>query len=392
MASPGPHIDLVLVIGYFRSALPMLSVIRHLSTRLRVGIRFQALNKGMEDKTGSVQKQFEDLCVQYGAILCESNVELSCRLMLVQQYSYTDEFVTSVHADIKADMVWGMLTLASMGIEVLDAFIVQFHVTRLTVPDKKLADYLLIARSAYSRYEEIEMIEVGLPFREYPVFPEFSVDWIVAAPTLFSFHTETGKQEFLRNVIKLMDQMLDTDVVAYKPHNGNVKDYFTPRLYAEVAHYIGWIPGMDTVLSVLVKYFPRLLGVHLSRILTALLHARVIRRALPMVSLTPLADMSIEAFLPGVRKGIIGGLSNTMWGSLFFGVPYYNCIRPEVRADGMSELVKKSSENLLDLNMGYFDVPYCNGDINQGSVSNKIAFDSERHKNIVDVVAAAFES
>lgn len=387
MTSFRQHYDLVLLIGYFRSALPMLAIIRHLSPRLRIGVRFLALGARMEDKAGGAQKIFEDLCLQFGATICSAGVVTRCRLMLVQQYPYTDDSAASVCADIKADKVWGMLTLAVMGIEVHDAFITQFGVTRLTVPDKWLADYLIASRGAQARYAGIEMVEVGLPFRKYPVFPDFSADWIVAAPTLFSFHTEAGKQRFLRDVLKLMAQMPTTDVVAYKPHNGNAKDYFTPRLYAGIARLIGWVPKVESLLDVMAWRTPRVLGVHLARTVTALLHARVTRRAVPMISLTPLADMSIEAFLPGVRRGVIGGLSNTIWGVLFFGLPYYNCVASENRAGGESELLKKSAESLLDMNMRYFGVSYCHGAIDQGATSALATYDPAWHQNLVDVVA-----
>lgn len=389
MTSFRQHCDLVLVIGYFRSALPMLAIIRHLSPLLRIGVCFQALSAQMDDKTGDAQKLFEELCRQYGATICDSGAITRCRLMLVQQYPYADDFVASVRADIKADKVWGMLTLAVMGIEAQDAFIAQFDVTRLTVPDKGLADYLIAARGAQARYAGIEMVEVGLPFRKYPVFPDFSADWIVAAPTLFSFHTEAGKQRFLRDVLKLMAQMCTTDVVAYKPHNGNAKDYFTPPLYAGIARVIGWVPKMESLLELVARRFPPGLGAHISPILTALLHAQVTRRAVPMISLTPLADMSLEAFLPGVRKGVIGGLSNTIWGASFFGLPYYNCVAPEERAGGESKLLKKSAASLLDLNISYFGVPYCYGLIDKGATNAKVAFDPVRHRSLVDAVEVA---
>lgn len=388
MTSPYKKFDLVLVIGYFRSALPMLSVIRHLSHRLLIGVRFQALSVQVDAKTGRAQKLFEELCLQSGATVCRAGLPIRCRLMLVQQYPYTDEFVAAVHADIKSVYVWGMLTLAVMGIEVQDAFINQYGVTRLTVPDKGLANYLIASRGAKDRYADIEMVEVGLPFHKYPVFTDFSVDWIIAAPTLFSFHHELGKQKFLRDVLKLMAQLPKADIVAYKSHNGNTKDYFTPFIYAKIAQLIGWMPSAERLLGLLIWSLPEPVKKHVSRILTAILHARLMRRAVPMKNLSPLADMSIEAFLPGVRKGVIGGLSNTIWGVSFFGLPYFNCIKSEDHAGDKSELLQKSATTLLDLNINYFGVPYCNAGIEHGAINAKVAFDPARYLNLVDVVAA----
>ncbi len=381
--------DLLLVIGYFRSALPMLSVIRHLSPRLRIGLCFQPLNPQMEAKTGDAQRMFERLCTEAGGGRYVAGSPAKCRVMLVQQYPYNDSFVASVRAHVVAEKTWGMLTLASMGLDAHDAFLKQFGVSRLTVPDKNLANFLLDARDACSRYQGLEMTEVGLPFQKYPVFEELTVDWIVAAPTLFSFHTEAGKQGFLRDVLKLMEQIPESDVIAYKSHNGNVKDYFTPRLHAEIARLISWVPGVEGLLESLMVRLPTRMKTLASRVLTALLHIRMTRRALPMIELTPLADMSLEAFLPGVRKGVIGGESNTMWGTLFFGMPYYNCVSPSERTEGKSELIEKKGDALLDMNLKYFGVPYCHGMLEQSGKRLDVAYDTARHQNLVDIVSNA---
>lgn len=378
--------DLLIVIGYFRSALPLLSIVRYLSPQLRVGLYFQPLSSQMEAKTGKAQKMFERLCMEFGGVQYVAGASARCRLMLVQQYPYTTDFVSSVHADIDAEEIWGMLTLSAMGLNAHDSFLSQFCVTRLTVPDKCLANFLIESRNASSRYQNIDMIEVGLPFKKYPVFENFCVDWIVAASTLFSFHTEVGKQSFLRDILKLMSQIPKSEVVVYKAHNGNKKDYFTPRLYAHIASLISYFPNSERLLEkLLIRMQPRL-KFHVSKILTALLHARVIHRAAPMIELTPMADMSIEGFLPGVRKGVIGGESNSIWGTLFMGLPYYNCVSPDERKSGKSELLNKSGDTLLEMNLKYFGVPYCQGLLTKISDQSNVVNEVRFNDNIVDLV------
>lgn len=386
MISSPKDFDLILVIGYFRSALPMLSIVRYLSPKFRIGLRFQPLNSQMEAKTGDAQRLFEHLCIDAGGVRCVVGSPATCLLMLVQQYPYTDSFVTSVQADIKAKETWGMLTLASMGLDVHDAFLKQFDVTGMTVPDKGLADFLINIRNAKSRYQELEMIEVGLPFKKYPVFEEFSVDWIVAAPTLFSFHTEVGKQRFLRDVLKLLEQTPANDVVAYKSHNGNAKDYFTPRLHVQVAKIISLLRISEVWIETLIRRMPTKIRPQMAKVLTALLHLRLMRRVVPMPYLTSKADMSIEAFLPGVRKGVIGGESNTIWGALFMGLPYYNCVQAGERNAGKSELIKKSGDKVLVTNLKYFGVPYCNAQITPKAESQMHRKIPPICKSIVDVI------
>ena len=381
--------DLLLVIGYFRSALPLLSIVRYLSPQLRVGFYFQPLSSQMDAKTGKAQKMFERLCLEFGGVQYVAGAPARCRLMLVQQYPYTADFVASVRADIEAAEIWGMLTLSSMGLDAHDAFLTQFGVNRLTVPDKGLAEFLLESRNAVSRYQNIEIIEVGLPFKKYPVFEEFSADWIVAAPALFSFHAESSKQKFLSDVLKLMTQIPKSDVVVYKSHNGNARDYFTPKLHSNITSMILWFPGSENLFEGLLKRAPRCMQTHASKVLTAMLHARVLRRAIPMVAMTPMADMSIEAFLTGVRKGIIGGDSNTIWGTLFMGLSYYNCVASDDRKDRKSELLNKIGDKHLEINLKYFGVPYCHGLIERGSIRSNVVLGSNVQMNIVDMVICA---
>jgi hypothetical protein len=83
----------------------------------------------------------------------------------------------------------------------------------------------------------------------------------------------------------------------------------------------------------------------------------------------------MEAFLPGVRKGVIGGLSNTIWGALFFSLPFYNCVDIEDQdRHTKNKLYNKDPSHLLDLNLRFFNVPYCKA---------KLKFDP-KHFDIID--------
>ncbi|MDD3287677.1 MAG: hypothetical protein PHX43_01545, partial [Alphaproteobacteria bacterium] len=325
-------------------------------------------------------------CQDFGASVYLSSQSIAAKLMIVQQFVYPDDFALSVRNNIKADRIVGLMTLAAAGLDKHDGFIKQFGISKVYVPDKLFSEFLIDRRDAKNRYDGVEMIEVGLPFREYPVFPEFKADWIIAAPTLFSFHAETDKHNFLRNVLKLMDSMPASDIIAYKPHNGNARDYFTPSLYYNLAKILTLCPFMEKLIEGALKKSPKALKKQFERVLTGLLHLRLLKRATPMSSLTKYADISLEAFLPGVKKGVIGGLSNTIWGSLFFGLPYYNCVDQGKLRGSESELLNKSSAALLDVNVEYFGVSYCGGELSQGSLSDKIIYSKTRHKSIVSAV------
>jgi hypothetical protein len=80
-------------------------------------------------------------------------------------------------------------------------------------------------------------------------------------------------------------------------------------------------------------------------------------------------------FLPGIEKGVIGGLSNSIWQALYYEIPFYNCVDIETqRRDAPDRLYSQDAKNQLELNLRYFLVPGCRG---------KLEFDPA-HFDIVD--------
>jgi hypothetical protein len=362
--------DLVLVIGYFRSATAYLSVVKHLSARFRIAVLNANEDPRLKKKTGKAETLFVALCSQWGADIVAPGTRLECSLLVIQQFLYTDDFAQIVTATIAAREKVGMFALATAGLEQHDRFLEQFKLRKAYVPSRRLSEFLIRARDAGRRYEGIELVEVGLPFRQHPVFPEFNADYIILAPTLFSFNSEEEKHGFLRSVLRLLDQMASGDVVVYKPHNGDANDYFTPRGYRAVAKILSKVAS-EGLLGRIARKLPTQLAAHANRVRTAMLFEKMLKRAIPLDGLTPYADISVEAFLPGVSKGAIGGLSNTIWGAMYFGLPFYNCVDPARRAR-KSFLLRKTAEPLLELNLKYFGVAFCEGDLRRGVMRSDI--------------------
>lgn len=377
--------DLVLVLGYFRSVNAFLSIIRALSPRFRIAVLSVSVNPAYLAKTTAAQTQFIRLCRQFGAEIVEEGEPIEASLAIVQQFPYPDETVARFMRSVRVKRRVGMMLLAMAGLDHHDAFLEQFGIRKVYVPSRRLMAFLLAQRNAEARYSGVEIVEVGLPFGRYPVFPEFQTDWLIAVPTLFSFHTERGKQHFLRTVLRLLEQIPQGDIVVYKPHNGTRLDYFALPKHHAVARWVCAIPGARSVLSRLSAKLTGSASEHVGKILTCCLYIDLMKRAVPMMDVSPHSDMSLEAFLPGVRKGVIGGLSNTTWGALYFGLPFYNCVDPALRGE-RSELLNKNSEPLLDLNMKFFGVPYCEGRLDRGATGPDIVRSEDRAGDLIAAV------
>jgi hypothetical protein len=380
------NLDLLLVLGYFRLAASYLSIVRHLSPGMRIGVMPVPTDSSLNEKTGEAGERFVRLCEEFGAEIVPLGTPVQTRLLIVQQFPYGEEQAASINRTVSANRRAGLMALATAGLENHDHFVEQFAVGKVYVPSVRLMKFLLEQRQATDRYARVEIEEVGLPFERYPVFPEFSVDWLIAAPTLFSFSDEAGKQAFLRTVLELLSQIPAGDVVAYKSHNGNALDYFAPRFHYTVATALGVVPRREAVLRALLGAGPKILRRNASKTLTSALYQRVLGRAMALSDMTPYADFSLEAFLPGVRKGVLGGLSNTIWGTLYFRRPFFNCADPSLNRNGPSALLSRNSSTLLDLNLKYFGVPFCGGSLSRGATGEDIVLEEDRQGDLLQAI------
>jgi hypothetical protein len=349
--------ELILVIGSFRSATPYLSIIKYLSASYKIGIAFEPLNGKQRKKTGGAHDQFVKLCLGLGAHLVDCNLQNRTRILVVQQFLYSDDWIKKLQRSIQSKKNIGMLTLASAGLDGHDDFLKKFKIKKVYAYDKGLISFLLNKRSALSKYTDVSIIQVGLPYHKYPLLSDFNIDWLVVSPTLFSFHSELAKQDYLKNILNLLDQIPKSQVVAYKAHNGDVNDYFAPYSFQALAKYLIMLRVDECLLRIDFEIFPDFFYRNLMKLRTVILYLQVKKRMFPVDILSADSGISLEAFLPGVKKGVIGGNSNSMWGVQFYGLPYWNCVNPLFKLK-QSELLGKSSEKYLDMNMLYFGVEF----------------------------------
>jgi hypothetical protein len=285
-----------------------------------------------------------------------------------------------------------LLGLTFAGLPAQDAVLPAFRIRKAWVPNLRLFHFLAERRNAQDAYRDIEVEQVGLPFKQYPIFPDFTADYVIAAPTTFSFRAEADKHRFLQDVLRLLDQIPASATVLYKSHNGAARDYFSPPSYTAGARVTRRWPGVGKLVPAIAQRSPGGFRRHLDRLHTAILHTTLLDRVIPMSEASPDADMSLEAFLPHVTKGVIGGLSNTIWGTLYFGLPFYNCVDSLTRSQSKKELlVHKDPSNFLELNLQFFQVPYCRGNLGSGSYGRDIVKEEDRKGDLLSAILGELE-
>ncbi len=356
-----PKYDLILILNYFRTLTYYLPLIEHLRDEFRIGIYPIPLHESEAKKHQSTQREFMRECVNRGAEIIERGPARAA-VTLFPQDVYSDEAVQLIHENIISDRKVASLTLARPGI--IDAFIEAFDPSVVFVVHKAFFDFLLRQRGDPAVYEGRELIEVGLPYRKYPPFPEFEADYFIAMPTPFSFPREEDKWDFLETIFDLIQQIPRQDRIVHKAHNALENDYFSGKKLRYIARFLNLDP--TGCLRKIVKKLTALdssgTNGRVSRLYTAMLYEKLMKRVVPMHEMTPHANLAFEAFLLGVKKGVIGGLSNTIWGTLFFELPFYNCVDMERQKREAGEtLYKKDATRLLELNLQFFNVPFCEG-------------------------------
>jgi hypothetical protein len=353
--------DLVLVVEYFRTTPQYLSIIAHLANKLRVAILTVDVRPGALVKNEEQQVSFVEECCRLGAKKVQGGHSLSTKLLIVPQRIFTPKALDEIRS-VKAQRVVALLGLAYAGVPKFEAFIEDLGIRRLYVIDLAFYKFLAIKRGVWTQRQSYELIEVGLPFARYPVLNQDVAKYIVAMPTGFSFPTEWDKLFFLRNVHRILDSIgKDADII-YKPHNGQGMDYFRTKRHLIFGHLLSKATFFGSFFEWVRRYAPRIAGL-LVGFEVARLYVRLGRRLGTKKLPENVKNIGLEFFLPHVTSGVIGGLSNTIWGTLYFRRQYYNCVAETDRNSLAVKSMYKTENRYLDDNLEYFKVPSCDGSL-----------------------------
>ena len=355
--------DLVLVVEYFRATTAYLSIIKGLASEFSIGIYQVEIYDNDAGKNDSAQVEFINECVRLGANKIISKV-VETKVLLIPQRPLNDNVIHDLHERFNAKTTILLLGFAFAGLKNQDAILECFNFKKVYAVDKEFLDFLLKKRGEEEKYENIDVVEVGLPYGKYPVLGEFSADYILAIPTPLSFPYELDKWAFLNAVKKIISKIDVDDVIVHKPHNGSDRDQFSSPTFRAILKKLKYFPGSIYLIKFVIRYFPILFIQNLSaKLYTAFLYEQVLKRTISMEQAGGFPYFAMEAYLPGVNKGVIGGTSNTMWGTLYYRLPFFNCVDIlSQKRNGKNKLYgNKRADKYLELNLQYFMIPYCNG-------------------------------
>jgi len=355
--------DIVLVVEYFRSVTSYLSIIKGLRSDFSIGVYQVPVCSFDAGKNNKAQGDFLELCQRLGADLVRPGL-VKTSVLLIPQRPLRKDVIVDIQKKFDAESVVLLLGFAYPGIKMQDEIFQHFKFKKTYAIDENLIKFLANKRCANEIYDALNIVEVGLPFGKYPIIDSFNVDYILAMPTQFSFPYESDKWLFLEAVQELLMHIDVDDTIVHKPHNSAEHDQFSSKNMRILLRVLENIPGFKTFLKIAINRSPsRKVRFFTGKLYTAYLYEKILARTITMDKAGGSSHLAMEAFLPGVRKGVIGGTSNTMWGTLFFNLKFYNCVDIfNQKMDGENKLYgSKDRDKYLGLNLQYFMIPYCNG-------------------------------
>lgn len=386
--------DIILVITNFRRAMVYLPILKELGLDYRIGIYRSDTDKDDSNKTRQTDGVFFELCRSLGAQFAEK-YPLSTKLLFLPQWPYAAGKIATLKEHVNFDkcfilmgMMWGNLHMDQLEGIPVDAYL---------VVDRDLYYYRLSKRPEEEKLKlpTEKVIEVGLPFKGYPVFEDLDLDYIIAAPTPLSLPEPKDRAAFLKNVLRLLKHFnSEPDRIAYKPHNGDERyDYVVDKRFYQVgtngiAKYLEpflmiALESLKSLCALMDAFGLKKITDAVYGLLTAFYYRRLMKKVKPLNDLTPYHNFSLELMLPHVKKGLITGRSNTIWHGLYLKMPVYNCVDKRTIREDPTKMNYES--------MKLFETPFCNGEPTFDESYFSIVREEVREKDMIEYIRNTLE-
>lgn len=324
------HYNLALIFVSFQRCCIYLSLIKELSGKYKIALCPQSADSKTFVRTKNTINDFLELCQSYGAELIY-NEKISADLEILPQTNYTKETIERIDSNIKSTKTFWLSGLA-MGNAQYE-FLHGKKIDKILVVDRNLYRYRINEYEGpeNQKFDEKDIIEIGVPYKKYPIFPSYGIDYLLANPTPFSFCCVSDRLEYLENVYSLILQTDEADIIALKPHNADERvDYIvSEKIFLALKGKLlaPFHSLIDSSARKLVKLFRSgFFHEFWVNVSIAILYAKLMKRVVRFSEITSFYNLNLELFLPNVKKGMITGRSNSIWHGLYNRLPVYNCI------------------------------------------------------------------
>ena len=330
------HYDLILVYTSHRRHENYLTIIRELSPQYSVGIlRFEPKHKWSE-----TEQRFLDMCIEEGGEFVQG--ESTCHSLIISRFGgkpgrgYYKDILEDMPQYIHFEHLLVISNSIMSGVPVLEDICRKLGTPKILVQSRHYFGMYEPETLEIAARLKLEVVEVGQPYSKYPVFENFQADYLVAYPSHVSVVSHCQHYLLLKNIINVLFSLPKDAKIVVKPHNirdeGN-RLSARPSRRTMLARVLGGLPMSLNRLILKCSYLLdfRYKGFYLFKYLPGRLinlfiliqNEYVFQRCNNLLEHYP--AFGLEHYLRGVSKGLITGLSNSIFGALMHKVPICNC-------------------------------------------------------------------
>ena len=324
------HYNFALIFIGFQRCCIFLTIVKELSKSHKVAIFPQKIDEKTSSRIENTNKSFLELCESYGADIIYSQ-KITADIEILPQTHYTQKAINYIDKNIVSQKTFWLSGVA-MGNAQYE-YLHEKKIDKILVVDRQFYDFRVkqFEKEKSFKFKDNQIIEIGVPYKKYPIFPPLEIDYLIANPTPFSFCNLQDRLTYLENILLILGQIDRRKVIVLKPHNADERaDYIVNgKIYSLLS--LNFLVRMHSYIDKYARFFSSFfsnweISDLFIQISIAIKYHSIMKRAKGLEELTKWHNLNLELFLPSVKEGLITGRSNSIWHGLFLKKPTYNCI------------------------------------------------------------------
>ncbi len=373
------HFDIVLLYTFNRYHGYYLNIVKNLGKTHRVGLLVDPTKVKNRSKHEITDARYLEELQQFGAKIATESI--TCNILFVPVIHYYEENFPWLNTIVSSyKMILGYVVCSPMAshLEILKE---KLPLHQLLVEDIKLLKSRLSTEKKDHLLDGIDVKGVSFVYTQYPVLRKIEMDYLIVFPTKMSFQKAdqpidaVQKKRFMRNINKLLSKISPEDTVYYKLHS--VLDGGWPFAHSKMEAIEKNLPQfmIQSITNIINHLKLDDQSSQIAEIANTSEFVLMTRSCQNLSTLTKSHNYPVELFYPHVRKGVISGRSNSIWGALKANLPVYNC-DDNVIGSGYGDYAH------LKENYEHFGVDPCHGELS----FDPFHFDKVQQKNNVDLI------
>jgi hypothetical protein len=332
--------DLILVYTSFRRHEHMVNICKYLGSEFKIGIYIFA----DIEPSDQMEKLYLDLCLKNGAKVINSKAQCKCLLLPRFGKGYKDRMFTSIPANIVYKNLFYITDSFISGVPYLDEICKFLGKPIVLTPSKYYFGQAEPESKLRTKELAIDVLEVGSPYKKYPIFENLSIDYLLAYPSHVSVVSKAHEYKVVHDLYKTLKSIPKNKNVYVKVHNTRIdgnrlsytffnKKYIKWRYLLKPSLFLIDLFDFKIFKKPLYQLFPN----RIIEILKKINNDYIFNRCINLLEKYP--PLGIEQYLPFVKDGVITGLSNTIPLAVFSGVPVLNVDKNFDQADHNRKII-----------------------------------------------------